>query len=176
MSNPFTGILSEEFKQTYRYAMDELLRGLSRPCKLIYGNSVFTECPNCIIDVAGKKSANIYKAGGPIVFEEGLLCPYCNGEGMIPTQSTEILQLAIVWSYQGNMPWAANFPRGSTITICSSAYQPNIKRCNQVILDFTDGDDTGIELYKEHTFVRDGEPQPAGLGSHDYIMTAWKNK
>lgn len=189
MANPFAGLISSALKDTYRQAIEELIRGLSRPCALLYGDTVNTECPNCIVDVASRKSANVYKVGGSIPFATGQICPYCNGRGLISTDSTEIQWLAIVWNYDGRGKLGTvDFPVGSTLTICSMDLVPKLKRCKQIILDvsssgdFDDGSDdlnnaygaTGIDLIKEHRFVRNGEPQPAGLGSHDFAITRWE--
>lgn len=170
MSNPFDGIISAQLKSLYNYSIDEILRGLSVTCRLIYGDTIFTDCPNCIIDVASSKSANKYKSGGPISFTEGMICPYCDGAGMIGTESTEDVSLAVVWNYKNNMNLPVNFPNGSILTISPASLTSKLKQCKEIVLD------TSLENIERHLFIRDGEPQPAGLGSHDYVFVNWKRK
>lgn len=58
-------------------------------CLLVYP-PIASECPNCIFDLASQRSSNIYKAGGPIPFTNGTICPYCGGEGrsLLPSNET----------------------------------------------------------------------------------------
>ena len=191
MSNPFAGIISTQLKDVFKNAIDALLEttALTKPCALIYGDTIQTECTNCYIDIASKRSANMYKAGGSIVFADGQICPYCNGQGLLTTTTSEIVYLAIIWNYSGKHKLGmVDIPVGSTVTICSIDLVPKLKRCKEIVLDVSADSEfdtaygsgfavvgyAGIDLIKEHRFVRDGEPEPAGFGSHDYAFTLWK--
>ena len=190
MSNPFSGIISTELKAVFKNAIDALIENsaLTVPCALLYGDTIHTECTNCYIDIASKKSSNRYKSGGPIVFVDGQICPYCDGRGLITTTTSEIVYLAVIWNYSGKHKLGmVDIPKGATVTISSIDLVPKIKRCKEAILDVSsDGEFdmnfgeafsagyTGLDLLKEHRFVRDGEPEPAGFGAHDYAFTMWK--
>ena len=53
MSNPFSGLISQELKNTFNNAIDSLLEqnALSLPCKIIYDNQINSlYCNNCIFD------------------------------------------------------------------------------------------------------------------------------
>lgn len=66
-------------------------------CVLVYPPNQ-TECPNCIVDLIGRKSSNRYKSGGPYYFQNGMICPYCNGEGFYNNEPTETIKLRVYWS------------------------------------------------------------------------------
>ena len=68
MSNPFSGIISKEFKAIFNNAIDSLLENnaLSLPCKIIYDNSINnTYCTNCVFDNISLLSSNIFNLSQP---------------------------------------------------------------------------------------------------------------
>lgn len=156
----------------YNKQMDLMLgsSGLTTKCTLNFGVSKKNICPNCIFDAALKKSSNKYKAGGPIVFPVGQLCPYCFGVGYYGEEKKEVVYLALVTD---NKKWI-NPPTNIAISdsmiqsICHKQYYSSIKQCKDmtVILDETK-DNPKYNLY--------GDPTPAGLGDHNYIIAMWKN-
>jgi hypothetical protein len=38
------------------------------PCTLEYGVTKYDDCNNCVYDPIGRKSSNVYEAGGPVPF------------------------------------------------------------------------------------------------------------
>ena len=57
--NPFSGIINSDFKNLHANAITELVTGCAVPCTLVYGQTLFTDCPNC------------WEAGTPIRTEYG---------------------------------------------------------------------------------------------------------
>jgi hypothetical protein len=165
-------IITTDLKNLYKSMIDELLRAnsLSLPCKLIYDSSVFTECTNCEIDPISHKSSNVYKSGGPLAFANGQICPYCRGLGGIYTNSSEILDMLVLFDYKYwlNFNSKIHSPDGLVHTICKTVDFPKISKCNKIIID------TNIVNYTESLFQRNSEPQPAGFGESSYIFTFWK--
>lgn len=49
MANPYAGIITPELKELHKNLIDALLEddALTRPCRLIYGDTKFTPCVNC---------------------------------------------------------------------------------------------------------------------------------
>lgn len=143
--------------------------GLTTECVLNYGVKNVTECPNCIYDSALKKSANIYKSGGPISFEDYQICPYCRGAGLYGSQQTENIYLAVLWDYKSWLIKPINLenPTGYIQTICSKNYTTKILQAQDMFIPSVNSPDSPA-------FILDGEPTPAGLGDQNYIISQWK--
>jgi hypothetical protein len=168
----FDGIISDDLKTLFRDAIDALIRsdGLSLPCRLVYSGTKFTDCPNCVYNSITGKSNNTYTPGGPIPFYHGT-CPYCAGLGRVAVEATDTpVYLLVIWDYKKWLPMAVpvESPEGMIQTICSKDLLPSIKKAKEIIVD------TNIEKFVRHRFIREGEPNPAGFGSSDYIVTLWK--
>lgn len=165
-------IITSNLKSTFNNFIDELLRSnsLSLPCKLIYEGSSFDECSNCYIDPISHKSGNRYKSGGPIVFADGQICPYCRGLGGTYNEAYDLLDMLVVldYKYWVNFNSKVHSPDGLIQTITKLSDYAKIKKCNKLIVD------TNITNYTENYFQRNSEPQPAGLGESSYFFTFWK--
>jgi hypothetical protein len=178
-TNPFSGIITSGMKDLHKNMIDALLEddALTRPCQLIYGDTKFTLCPNCLYDPKLKRSSNRYQAGGPVPFPSGQLCPYCRGIGMMPDEQTETLYMAVLWNYKdwfpmgntsspvGNTP---HFGWGKVQTMSKfDATYSKLVRTKEIIVD------TDIEATTRERFVREGAPFPCGFGASNYVFTMW---
>jgi hypothetical protein len=165
-------IISQQFKDLYKTFINEMLRAnsLSVSCKLIYEGSVFNECVNCIVDPISHKSANLYKSGGPLIFADGQICPYCRGLGGIYQESFDVSNFLVIFDYKYwiNFNSKIHSPEGLVQTISKFEDYQKIKSCNKIIID------TSIQNYTESYFQRNSEPEPCGLGDNAYIFTLWK--
>jgi hypothetical protein len=176
MTNIFSGLISQDFKNLYTSAIDSLLEqgSLSLPCKLKYsGSQNSTLCNNCVYDPISKLSANIYNNTGPNSFSEGSICPVCLGMGMIKSDSSEVVHMLVLFDskYWLNMPsQLVNIPEGMVQTICLTSLLPKIRNANEVVFDTT------LEVYGNYVYERAGDPMPVGLGDNRYIITMWKRK
>lgn len=156
----------------YNKQMDLLLAdiGLTTKCVLNYGVTKKEICSNCIYDPGLKKSSNKYKAGGPIPFALGQICPYCYGVGWNGQEKTETVYLAVI---ADNKKWI-NPPINIAIsdnmiqTICSKEYYSSIRQCKDMTIIINDvGENPKYNLYND--------PTPAGLGDSNYIIAMWKD-
>ena len=170
MVNPFDGIVNAAIKSTYKNAMSALITDLALTCRLVFSSTNFTRCPNCYYDSINHKSSNRYFPGGTIPFNTGQVCPMCHGVGKVISESTESINLAVVWDYKDfiNLPTAVSLPEGYVQTISEYSTLPKIRRAKELIVD------VDIENSVRHKFRRNGEPTPAGLGADDFIITLWK--
>lgn len=158
------------YKQLFNQQMDAFLAssGLSTECTLNYGITNMAQCPNCVYDSALKKSANIYKNGGPTTFNPGQICPYCRGVGLYGEAKNESLYLAVLWDYKSWIIKPINLenPQGYIQTICHKDYTTRILQAQDMTI---------LSLTPEPpTFILDSEPNPAGLGDQNYIICTWK--
>lgn len=165
-------IITSDLKNLYKNFIDELLRenSLSLPCKLIYDSSFFVECINCIVDPISHKSSSMYKSGGPLLFSDGQICPYCRGLGGNYTEGSETLHLLTLFDYKYWIGFNSKIHSsdGLVQTISKLVDYPKIKTCNKIIID------TNISNYTENLFQRNSDPEPCGLGESSYFFTFWK--
>jgi len=177
----FDGIITSDFKALHKDAIDALLEdtALTVPCRLYYGDTKWTDCPNCVFDAIGGKSSNRYTPGGPVPFPNGQICPYCHGKGRTPDEQTEELYMMVIWDMKawfrlgalGALVASATANTedsfAQTMSIWADTYD-KLKRAKEVILD------TDVETSVELRFVRMGEPQPCGFNDSNYAVTMWK--
>ena len=176
MTNPFSNIISADFKQLYNDAIDSILENnaLTVPCTLRYSGEQFTTlCTNCIYDPISKLSANKYNGTGPKSFAEGTICPVCQGIGLKKSDATETIYLAVIFDSKYWLNWSSDTVKiadGMVQTICKASLAPKIKNANEIVFD------TNIEPYGSFVYERAGDINPAGLGSNRYIFTMWNRK
>lgn len=171
MANPFDGIITSDLKALFNSGIDEIIENLSRPCRLIMGDTLFVPCDNCLINIQTGRSANIYNGTGSIPFTTGSICPYCNGKGLIGQEATENVDLIVLWNYKDwiNVPTTIQVADGMVQTISkTSDTLLKIKQSKEVIFN------TRLESAVKHRFGRLGEPNPIGFGDDTYISTMWK--
>lgn len=172
--NPFSTLLSNDFKNKYNMAIEALLadNGLAVPCRISYGTPNIEACYNCIYNPMTQRSLNKYNGSGPNPFVEGGICPVCNGDGTIDKAKTELVYLAVLFDSKYWFNWARdnnaiNIVDGMIQTICSVTLLPKIKNAQTLEVD------TSLSNYGYYTYKRAGDPQPCGLGEHKYIITMW---
>lgn len=177
MTNPFSNLINNDFKNLYKNAIDSLLENtaLSVPCLFKYsGANSVGYCNNCIFDTISHLSSNKYNGSGPSPFPEGSICPVCIGAGTVASKaSTETIYLACIFDskYWINVPpKTLNISDGMVQTICKVELLPKIRNVTEIIID------TNIAKYGNYAYERATDPQPMGLGSNAYIMTMWNRK
>lgn len=157
------------YKDIYNSMIDTILAstGLTVPCTLVYESTKLQQCPNCIYDPISKKSANLYKSGGPLVFSNGQTCPYCLGNGTTSNYSSEEEVYFALLTNSKDFLGAVNEANIAAQTICSIKYLDNIRKCSKIIFN------SNISSLSNNIFIRSNEPQPVGLGDNRYIFTNW---
>jgi len=166
----FDNIITDEFKQIHADQITEVVRACSRPCRLIYGQTKFDDCPNCIYDPIGRKSSNRYQAGGPMPFGIGI-CPMCHGIGRIPDETTVDINLCPIWDHRSWIPQIAqqvHTPLGFVMTMSLVNTYDELKEAKEVVID------TDVEQYSRNLYVRHSEPEICGFGRADFIFVLWK--
>lgn len=153
------------FDQYYSVCDDFINLNFGVNCQFNY-LPLNTECPNCVVDLIGRKSANIYKAGGPHQFEDGMICPYCNGEGFKEEQSYESIKLRAYWTKKDWVKIAGNvaIPDGSVQVIGFLEHLPKFNKAkNFVIL-------SDVEGFSSYKFSRVAEAFPWGFKHNRYFV------
>ena len=151
----------------YNEAVDNIW---AKPVTFVYPE-IREECPNCHFN--GYKSNGVYKAGGPYPFDNGSLCPYCNGEGYKMTETTETTTARI---YYNKKDWTdigipVNIANASAQRVFKMTDLPKVQRAKYIIPEYY----TGIEAYQNQYLVRVGEYYPQGFTQNPikYVITFW---
>jgi len=175
-SNPFLGLVSSAFKNTFVNAIQSLTAedSLSLPCLLEFEGSAYTACDNCHYDAVNQRSSGRYKTGGPIAFASGQQCPRCNGAGKIPdpASTTSTVQLIVIydsrrWLPMGSNNLTAQAANGSIQTLSNADTYDDIRRCNTMLAN------TDVATESTQKYVRAEEPQRLGLGGDEFVLTMW---
>jgi hypothetical protein len=176
MANPFTGIITSEFKQLFVNAISSLLAddALTVPCRIIFGTTKNTQCPNCVLDTITKASSNKYNGIGPNSFPTGSICPVCGSLGYIASDTSETLYLSVLWQWQRakfiDIGIKLNVGESYAQTISLLGTLHTLRRAKEAVLD------TSAEGHGKRTYEREGEPTPLGLGDTKFVITLWKRK
>jgi len=168
MSNPFSGIISENFKNLFSNAISALLYNdaLTVPCTISYGVTKYENCVNCVYDSIGQKSANRHLSGGPIPFPFGGICPMCDGAGKRSVETTEVINLMVIWDKKDfiNVATIDNIPDTTIQILTFASNSPKLKRAKEIIVA------NNLESYTKHRYVRDSELVPCGAGFTDNFV------
>lgn len=175
MSNPFSGLITTAFKDTHQNMIEALIEqnACSVQCRLIFTGLKFDTCPDCIdFNPIGNRLGNPYHSGGTGPFLNTSGCPTCNGSQKIPVETTENIDLLVIWQYRRFIsPFGqsgVSIEQGDAQTFAKKELGPKLKNCQYIIFD------TDIEEYKDQRFVRNSENIPCGLGRSPFIYTTWK--
>lgn len=176
MANPLTGIITSDFKALFNYAIDALLEdtALTVTCRIIFGTTKNTECPNCILDANARISSNQYKPGGASSFVTGSICPVCGGVGFIAVDSSTTLNLAVIPN-DGRSKFIKTALKLNEAdyyvqTISKAETFPTLQNAKEIVFD------TSIEGFGRYTFERFGDPTPLNFGNTPYLVTHWIRK
>ena len=167
----FTGLIGDDFVQLHIDMMTEIISACSVECTAIYGVTLYDDCPNCVFDPIGNKSANRYQTGGPAPFTVGQ-CPLCAGAGKIANEQTETICLAPIYDYKSWIPGITSnvqSPYGfvQTLSMFDDTYD-TIRQVKEIILD------TSLDSHVKARFEKHGEPYPCGLGHTKVVVAMWK--
>lgn len=174
-------MLDHNFKKIFKNTMDQIIGpngALTVPCKLLYASSLSTTniCNNCILDPISKISTSKYNGTGPTNFTEGMLCPICNGRGILNIETKEeLINMAVIfdskyWYNLNNNSKLLNIGNAAVQTISSIDTISKLRNANSLIVN------TSLTQYGSSKYERASDPEPCGLGNHEYIFTMWKIK
>lgn len=136
---------------------------------------VLEECPNCYQNTmrAGLQSMSFYKQDGPIPFENGMPCPYCDGKGSIENQLSVEIPVRIYWKKSDFIKAGSpliNIPDNSIQTIADMKYLSDIERADYMVPYYD-----GIQEYSIMKFYKLSPSFPQGFKQNPkkYVVTLW---
>ena len=172
MVNPFSGIITSEFKDVFNNAISAILDAdaLAIPCTLSYGVTKYEGCVNCLYDPIGQKSSNRFQNGGPVPFPFGGGCPVCNGAGKRPVETTEDVSLGVIFDPREflKISTPVNTPDGYIQTIGKKSMTPKLQRAKEIVVA------TSVSSFFSHRYQRASEPVPVGLGNSEFVVCTWR--
>ena len=153
----------------YNELADAMITNFGVRCTLVYPEKR-TECTNCTPITFGGRSTSIYKAGGPVAFTTGFICPLCEGQGFTRTENTEKITLRVYWNRKEwiDVGFETDIPDSTIQTIGYMTDFPKLNKAKNLLVHDTIGG------YKTLRFVREGEPYPHGFKKDRYVITFWK--
>jgi hypothetical protein len=129
------------------------------------------ECPNCHFN--GMKSNGVYKSGGPYPFDDGSLCPYCNGEGLKLTEATDTTTARIYYNRRDwtDVGFPVNIQNADAQIVFKMTDLPKVQKAKYIIPEYYEG----IESYQNQRLTRVGDYYPQGFTQNPvkYVITFW---
>ena len=126
-------------------------------------------CINCVFSPRQKRSSNIYKAGGPVPFENHTICPWCGGEGRSSRAVKETIRLRVYWTQKD---WSifgpVENPESYAMVIGYMEHLPKLEKADRILLN------KELVQYRKWIFERKGEAVPWGLGQDRYFAQMLK--
>lgn len=167
-------LINSQLKKLFKDAIDQIVgtNGLTTKCLLRYSSANHELCNNCVFDPITKASSNTYNGNGPAAFDDYQICPVCLGHGKIEHSDQDIVYLAVLFDSKYWLKTSApiNIADGSIQTISPISTMLQIKSASDLQID------SDLKDYGNYIYERSGDPEPAGLGSSDYIITMWSRK
>ena len=166
----FDSLPYEGLKDLFNDAISSMFStdGLKVSCKLMFSSTKFNDCTNCIYDNIGRKSSNRFQSGGSIPFPFGQICPVCNGAGKISNESSETVDLLVVYDpkqFIGGIP--VNVLDGSIQVIAKKALTSKLEKTNYLLTSLP------ANGFKELKYKRNSAVVPAGFGSEQFVFCNW---
>jgi hypothetical protein len=159
--------LPPEFFAIYNEAVDNVW---SRSVTLVYPE-IREECPNCTFN--GMRSNGVYKANGPYPFENGFLCPYCEGAGYKMIQQTEDIKVRIYYSQK---EWVkigpqVSLPNAAAQIVAKLTDLSKIQQSKYCIPHYY----PGIDNYNNQKLQKVSDFYPMGFLQNptSYVVTFW---
>jgi hypothetical protein len=130
------------------------------------------ECANCTLDTFGSvsRSVSIYKLGGPMPFDDGMPCPYCDGKGYKQVEQSEAIK-GRIYSINKNFNNKSNIniADGDITLITRIEYVPNILRAKYIVPI------QGMESLVLERYYLSGQPEVTGFKINPvrYVTSRW---
>ena len=142
----------------------------SRNITLVYPE-IREECPNCTFN--GSRSNGVYKTGGPYPFENGFLCPYCEGAGYKMIETTEQIQARIYYSQK---EWVkigpqVQLPNAVAQIVAKITDLPKLQKAKYCIPNYY----PEVDNYNNQRLQRVSDFYPQGFLQNPvrYVVTFW---
>lgn len=158
-----------EIFDTHEWVVDEFIDGeLGSSCTLTFPAQK-SECDNCKLDPYTKRSAHIYKAGGPIEFTYGT-CPRCQGAGTLEVPKTDSIRLRTYWDEKTWRDIGIKVADSDTVCVVIGYMVdlPKLERADTILLN------NDLKNIRNYRCARNGEVRPWGFRRNRYFRQEMK--
>ena len=149
--------------------LNEAILLFNRTCTLAYPAKK-EQCPNCYQNTMGGRSVNHYRSGGPLPFQKGAACPYCNGRGFREEEVTESIELRVYYNRRDFIDVGFNVDVPSNIiqTVGYMDDYAKIMKANELIVD--------VGKHNKARYKRLSEPFNQGFRQNptQYVVVFWE--
>lgn len=162
--------ISTDIVNTYNEVADALINDLGVNCLLVYPE-LRQQCVNCFTRTLGVgSSANVYRPGGPIPFQQGRPCPLCNGKGFKLVENTETIKMRVYYSPKEWVKIAMQIkvPDKMIQTIFFLSDIPKVMKAKHLMPD------KHLHGYVTPRYTRMGDPSPHGFLHDRYVVVFWE--
>jgi hypothetical protein len=128
-------------------------------------------CVNCY--QSNGKSTNVYKTGGPLPFQNGTICPLCDGKGFFAQDNFDTVKMLVYFS-------PTNFAKGFAQLDLPIAAPGDFIQTKGYMTDFSKikaTDEMRVKPQPQlnvYRYSRYSDPIPTGFHSNRYILTLWQ--
>ena len=153
----------------YNDVVDVMISRFGVKCTLVYPPKR-ERCGNCITQTMGRRSANVYRPGGPVPFSRGMICPLCGGNGFRDIENTEEITLRVYWRMKDwiDVGFQVDVQDGFIQTIGYMSDLPKINKAKEIIVN------KDIQKYETLRFSRASEGFPQGFKQNRFVVCHWK--
>ena len=149
--------------------LNEAILLFNRTCNLVYPERR-QKCENCATNTFGGRSVNFYRAGGPIPFNRGALCPLCGGDGFKNVETTESVELRIYYRRKDfiDVGFNADIPNNVIQTVGYADDYEKITKAEELLVD--------VGKHNQGRYKRISEPYNQGFKQNptQYIVIFWE--
>lgn len=142
----------------------------AKPLIFVYPE-IRQDCPNCISNGAG--SIGIYRSGGEYPFDNGSICPMCDGQGYRMIESTENGKARMYYDkkYWTNLNLPININNAVAQMIFTTDDLPKIQKCKFIIPLYY----PNMNALQGQKLFLIGSPYPQGFTQNPkkYVVTYW---
>lgn len=131
-------LVKNKHLKLYKEYTEQLNEDLGIPVEMV-GQTVTSQCPNCIYDRVHKCSSGKYNGTGPQPFTGGI-CPVCKGEGELATDSITTVKCTVNWGNLNESKEFVSSPGGDSEynyfkIKALVAYYDTIKNAKYIVID-----------------------------------------
>lgn len=162
--------LTTEIISIAQQAVTDLINNLGKDCTLYYP-SRSSPCPNCLPGPGNRPTVR-WRTGGPIPFQDGSLCPMCNGKNQLFEDQSEKITMLCAWT-----PKEWFLKPSSNVRIPDNQIQtkgfigdlPKVARADSMVVE------SAIGAYKHYRFKLASEPiDPSNIVQVKFFVATWE--
>lgn len=161
--------LTSDIISIAQQAVTDLINNLGKDCTLYYPARPYP-CSNCLPGPGNRPSVR-WRTGGPMPFQDGTLCPMCNGKNQLFEEKTEVITMLCAWTPKEwflKPPPNVRVPDNQIQTKGFIADMPKVLKADSMVVE------AAVGPYKHYRFKLSGEPiDPSNIVQGQFFVATW---